>query len=83
MHSLKFAQTRFLAVISFVWLAFFILTRSLLLSTHLNEAQLGLGSSLAIWFFCYMPWRPWGFTCCCALNAFGKAAGINDCCRWC
>tara|TARA_R110001592_G_scaffold90050_1_gene264872 strand:- start:2669 stop:4627 length:1959 start_codon:yes stop_codon:yes gene_type:complete len=48
MHPLKFAQTRFLAVISFVWLAFFILTRSLLLSTHLHEAQLGPGSSLAL-----------------------------------
>tara|TARA_R110000764_G_scaffold90881_1_gene173411 strand:- start:76646 stop:78604 length:1959 start_codon:yes stop_codon:yes gene_type:complete len=49
MHPLKFAQTRFLALISLVWLALFILTRSLLLFTHLHEAQLSVGSTLALY----------------------------------
>ena len=49
MHPLKFAQPRFLALISLVWLSLFILTRSLLLFTHLPEAQLGLVSTLALY----------------------------------
>lgn len=49
MHLFKFAQARYLAIISLVWLAIFILTRTLLLSTHLDEAQLGLVSTLALY----------------------------------
>ncbi|MGK0418639.1 MAG: phosphoglycerol transferase MdoB-like AlkP superfamily enzyme [Halopseudomonas sp.] len=49
MHLFKFAQARYLAIISLVWLTIFILTRTLLLSTHLNEAQLGVVSTLALY----------------------------------
>ncbi|MEH6493792.1 LTA synthase family protein [Halopseudomonas sp.] len=49
MHPLKFAQTRFLALIFLLWLGVFLLTRSLLLFSHLHEAQLGLGSTLTLY----------------------------------
>ncbi|MAB24143.1 MULTISPECIES: LTA synthase family protein [Pseudomonas] len=49
MHLFKYAQTRFIALIALIWLALFVMTRSLLLFTHLPEAQLDLGSTLSLY----------------------------------
>ena len=42
MHQLHFAQLRFMSIIALTWLAVFFLTRSLLLVSHLDEANFSL-----------------------------------------
>ncbi len=49
MHPLKSAQARFLALISLVWLALFVLTRSLLLFRHLPESQFAIANIVALY----------------------------------
>ena len=46
MHLLKSAQARFLGLLAALWLGVFLITRSILLLTHLSEAQLSPGGVL-------------------------------------
>ena len=49
MHLLKSAQARFLGLLAALWLGVFFITRSILLLTHLSEAQLSPGGVLRLY----------------------------------
>ena len=49
MPQLHFAQLRYLSIIVLAWLAVFLLTRSVLLATHLADAQVSAGQLLSLY----------------------------------
>ena len=82
MHLLKSAQARFLGLLAALWLGVFFITRSILLLTHLSEAQLSPGGVLRLYARANPATHGQRFTCCCARTGSGASAGICGCCRW-